>query len=83
MAMTSEAHDSALERLSVELVEQDRLTERYDAAVGTTHELAAFVRLQHAGNQVAAREAWLHWVDDEGYRGINAGPFELLAEAPS
>ena len=81
--MTRDAHDDALARLSVELVEQDRLTERYDAAVGTTHELAAHVRLQHAGVQVAAREAWLNWVDDEDFRGINAGPFELLAEAPS
>lgn len=83
MAMASEAHESALERLRVEVVEQDRLTARYEAAVGTTHELAAYVRLQHAGDQVAAREAWLHWVDDDGYRGLNAGPFELLAEAPS
>ena len=33
-----------------------------------------------AGDQVTAREAWVHWVDDEGYRGLNAGPFELLAE---
>jgi hypothetical protein len=81
--MTRDAHDDALQRLSAELVEQDRLTERYDAAVGTTSELAAHARLQHAGEQVAAREAWLHWVDDEDYRGLNAGPFELLAEAPS
>jgi plasmid replication initiation protein len=81
--MTRDAHDDALQRLSAELVEQDRLTERYAAAVGTSSELAAYARLQHAGEQVAAREAWLHWVDDEDYRGLNAGPFELFAEAPS
>jgi hypothetical protein len=81
--MARDAHDDALQRLSAELVEQDRLTESYDAAVGTSSELAAYVRLQHASDQVAAREAWLHWVDDEGYRGLNSGPFELLSEAPS
>jgi hypothetical protein len=81
--MTRDAHDDALERLTAELVEQDRLTERYDAAVGTSSELTAYVRLQNAGEQVAAREAWLHWVDNEDYRGLNAGPFELLSEASS
>jgi hypothetical protein len=79
--MTSEEHDSAVARLDVELVEQDRLSERYDAAIGTSTELAAYVRLRGAGDQVAAREAWLNWVDDGGYRGLNAGPFELLAES--
>jgi hypothetical protein len=79
--ITSEEHDSAVARLDVELVEQDRLSERYDAAIGTSTELAAYVRLRAAGDQVAAREAWLNWVDDGGYRGLNAGPFELLAES--
>jgi hypothetical protein len=81
--MTTEAHDSAQQRLTAELGERDRLTEHYDAAIGTSDELSAYVRLRHASDQVAAREAWLHWVDDEGYRGLDAGPFELLAEAPS
>jgi hypothetical protein len=79
--ITSEEHDSAVARLDVELVEQDRLSERYDDAIGTSTELAAYVRLRGAGDQVAAREAWLNWVDDGGYRGLNAGPFELLAES--
>ena len=77
--MASEEHDSAVQRLEGELVEQDRLDERFDAAIGKSTELGAYVRLRAAGDQVTAREAWLHWVDDEGYRGLNAGPFELLA----
>jgi hypothetical protein len=79
--MTSEDHDSAVLRLNAALGEQDRLSERYDAAVGTSTELGAYVRLRAAGDQVAARQAWLYWVDDEGYRGLNAGPFEVLAES--
>ena len=77
--MAREAHDNALRHLDAELsldaelVEQDRLSERYDAAVGTSSELAAYVRLQHAGEQVAAREAWVNSIDDESYRGPNAG----------
>jgi hypothetical protein len=77
----SEEHDSAVQRLEVVLAEQDRLSGRYDAAIGTSTELGAYVRLRAAGDQVAAREAWLHWIDDESYRGLNAGPFELLAES--
>ena len=79
--MTREGHDRAVQSLNAALVEQDRLSERYDAASGTSTELGAYVRLRAAGDQVAARGAWLSWIDDEGYRGLNAGPFELLAES--
>src|ERR671935_286434 len=79
--MTSEEHDSAVQSLNEALVEQDRLSERYNAASGTSTELGAYVRLRAAVDQVAARGAWLSWIDDEGYRGLNAGPFELLAES--
>jgi hypothetical protein len=81
--MESQERDRAVQRLGAALVEQDRLGERFDAAVGTSTEFGAYVRLRAAGDQVTAREAWLHWVDDEGYRGLNAGPFELLAEGCS
>jgi hypothetical protein len=77
----SEQHDRAVQGLDAALVEQARLGERFDAAVGTSIEFQAYVRLRAAGDQVAARDAWLHWVDDQGYRGLNAGPFELLAES--
>jgi hypothetical protein len=78
--MASQERDSAVERLEAALVEQDRLGERFDAAVGTSTEFGAYVRFRAAADQVTAREAWVHWVADEGYRGLNAGPFELLAE---
>jgi hypothetical protein len=74
-------HDRAVRRLEAALAEQARLGERLDAAVGTSSEFQAYLRLQGAGDLVTAREAWLNWVDDEGYRGLNAGPFELLAES--
>jgi hypothetical protein len=79
--MTSNAHDSAVERLRVGVAEQDRLRDRYDSAIGTSTEFGAYMQLRAAGDQVAAREAWVHWVDDQSYRGIDAGPFELLAES--
>ena len=79
--MASPERDSAVERLEAALVEQDRLGERFDAAVGTSTEVGAYVRLRAAGEQVTARQAWVNWVDDESYRGLNAGPFELLAES--
>ena len=77
----SEEHDSAVQRLEAVLTEQNRLSRRHEAAIGTSTELGARVELRAAGDQVAARKAWLHWVDDETYRGLNAGPFELLAES--
>jgi hypothetical protein len=79
--IASKERDRASQRLEAALVEQNRLGERFDAAVGTSTEFGAYLRLRGAGDQVRAREAWLNWVDDEGYRGLNAGPFELLAES--
>ena len=78
--MTGHEHDSALRRLTAALEEQDRSSERYDAAIGTSTELRAYAALCAAGEQVSARGAWLNWVDDERYRGLNAGPFSVLAE---
>jgi hypothetical protein len=79
--MASPERDSAVQRLEAALVEQDRLGERFDRAVGTSTEFGAYIRLRAAGEQVTARQAWVNWVDDESYRGLNAGPFELLAES--
>jgi len=58
-------HDSAVHRLEEALEEQDRLEVRFDAAVGTSSEFGAYVRLQSSGEQVAARQAWLNWVERE------------------
>ena len=78
--MASREHDRAVQRLEAALVEQNRLGERFGAAIGTSTEFGAYVRLRAAGDQVRAREAWVNWVVDGSYRGLNAGPFELLAE---
>jgi len=78
--MTSAVHENAVRQLEAGLRDQDRCGERYVAAIGTSSEIGAYERLREAGARVAAHETWLHWVDDEDYRGLNAGPFELLAE---
>ena len=79
--MPRQERDRAVQRLEAALVEQTGMRERFRAAIGTSTEFGAYVRLRAAGDQVTAREAWLNWVDDESYRGLNAGPFELLAES--
>jgi hypothetical protein len=81
--MTSPEHDSAVQRLDLEQVKYDRLRESYEGAIGTVAESGCHGRLGAAGDRVAAREAWLRWIDEDSYRGLNAGPFELLAEQPS
>jgi anti-sigma regulatory factor (Ser/Thr protein kinase) len=77
---TDHVHDRAVQRLEEALTEEDRLGMSFDAAVGTSTEFGAYVRLQHASEQVAARQTWLTWVDNESYHGLNAGPFELAAD---
>ena len=73
-------HDRAERRLGEAVAEQHRSSERYDAAVGKSAQLLAEVALHAADQEVGARDAWLRWVDDDRYRGLNAGPFELLAQ---
>ncbi|GAC1520210.1 MAG: hypothetical protein NVS2B6_03490 [Thermoleophilaceae bacterium] len=80
MTMTTMEHDDAVRRVHRALAEQSRMSDSYSAAIGTSSELSAYMNLRAAANRVAGREAWLHWVDDESYRGLNAGPFELRAE---
>jgi hypothetical protein len=72
--------DSATQRLGEAVQEQDRVRALFDGAVGTSSELSAYCRLRAAGEEVRARQAWLSWVDDDEYRGLNAGPFELQAQ---
>jgi hypothetical protein len=79
--MASAIHEDAVRQLEAGLVEQDRLGDIFASAIGTSSELGAYQRLRAAGVRVTAQETWLHWVDDESYRGLNAGPFELLAES--
>ena len=78
-ATLGQEHDRAEWRLGAALAEQRRSSDRYAAAVGGSARLLAAVGLHAADQEVAARNAWLMWVDDDGYRGLNAGPFELRA----
>jgi hypothetical protein len=61
--MTDKEHDGAMQRLDAALREQDRLSDRYDAAMGTSSELSAYVRLRAAGEDVTTRGRWLEWLE--------------------
>ena len=63
--MTNDARDDAVKRLEVALAEEDRLGDRYRAALGTSSEFSAYARLQGASDDVTAREAWLKSIDDD------------------
>jgi hypothetical protein len=54
--MAQHVRDEAAQRLDAALVEQDRLGERYRAALGTSGEFAAYGRLRNASDEVAARD---------------------------
>jgi len=56
----------AVERLELASQRRDRQVGQYDAARGSRSELAAYTELRAAVEQVAAREAWLAWLD-RGY----------------
>jgi hypothetical protein len=59
----SETHAGAVERFQAAREERDRQAGRYEAATGSSSELPAFTELQAAEDQLAAREAWLEWVE--------------------
>jgi len=72
--------DSATQRLDVAVEEQDRVRGLFDGAIGTSSEFSAYSRLRAAGQEVRERQAWVNWVGGEEYRGLHAGPFELLTQ---
>ena len=78
--MGRKERDSATQRLEVATDEQERVHGLFEAAVGTSSELSAYSRLRAAGQEVRERQAWVNWVSGEEYRGLNAGPFELLTQ---
>jgi multidrug efflux pump subunit AcrA (membrane-fusion protein) len=80
MPAPSLEHDLAEQRLEAALAAQHQLSERYAAATGESAALVADAALRAADQEVRARDAWLRWVDDEHYHGLNAGPFELRRE---
>lgn len=62
----AEAHADAIERLDAALDDQLRLGHDEDDAQGTDRQLGAGVELSAANERVAAREAWLSYVE-HGY----------------
>ena len=65
MTEHSKTRDHAVDRLESARERLDARSERYDAAAGSSAELPAFTELQAAREQLAAREAWLAWVDED------------------
>jgi len=57
------AHASAVERLGEAREREDELTTRATAAVGTAAEERTADALCAARDRVAAREAWLVWIE--------------------
>ena len=76
----TDARESAERRLEAAQSEQDGSRECYERAVGSASEWDARAQMCAASERVAARRAWLHWLEDAGYRGLNAGPFSLREE---
>jgi hypothetical protein len=58
-----ENRGAVVERFHEAREERDRRAGQFDAARGSATELPAFTELQAAEEQLAAREAWLKWVD--------------------
>ena len=57
--------DEAVGRLNDAVSAEGRLSERADASKGTGDELGARAELEEAHEQVAAREAWVKWLERE------------------
>jgi hypothetical protein len=62
---TSDELTSAHERLAEAFTERDRARARYEAAIGTSCELGAYIRLRQAGQHVSACDKWLRWAESE------------------
>ena len=78
-ATVIEEHDRAEQRLSAARTEEHRLSDCYEAAVGTAGEMAASVELRAATSQVAARHAWLDCVEtEESHIAVTAATVDPL-----
>jgi hypothetical protein len=62
----SDAHRSALRRLEDARTEQRHRSELHDESRQTAGEPAAAAKLSAANEQLAAREAWVLWIE-RGY----------------
>jgi hypothetical protein len=57
----------ALKRVDAASGERSRLRDEFESMKGTSRELQADVSLRAANDEVAARERWLHWVEERDY----------------
>ena len=65
--MTERREDrAAVERFDAAREHRDRRAHAYESARGSSAELAAFTELKAAEQQLAAREAWRQWTNDQG-----------------
>jgi hypothetical protein len=62
----SQAHEDALQRLDAARGEQRERSDAHDAAQDTADEPAAASELARAKDELAAREAWVKWIE-RGY----------------
>jgi hypothetical protein len=62
----TEGHRDAVRRLEEAKADQHHTSERHDAATGTADERRTADDLAASGERVAAREAWVSWVE-RGY----------------
>jgi hypothetical protein len=63
--MARTPQEDAVQRLDAGLLKQERCSDLFDAAIGTSSEMGAYARLRAAGVRVAAHEHRLHRVRDE------------------
>jgi hypothetical protein len=61
-----QSREVAVARLQVASRRRDSQVRQFDSARGSRSEMAAYAELRAAVDQVAAREAWLAWLD-RGY----------------
>ena len=61
----TDERERAQRRLDDALELRERSSERLHAAKGTTAELDAYVQLNEAEEEVAARDRWVEWADGE------------------
>jgi hypothetical protein len=59
--------ERARTRLDEAFAGRDRCRRRYDAAIGTTSELGAYMRLRQASEHVSACDKWLRWVESDDF----------------
>jgi hypothetical protein len=63
----ADERERARTRLEEAFAERDRCRQRFESVIGTSCELAAYMRLRQASGQVSACDKWLRWVESEDY----------------